>query len=176
MNYCIFVDEWDVVQNAVGPDRPWMSWYENLWKPTLNVRTCSMQGKRNNRTLGRWHHFCQLQRLERLYFQLKLAGRATLARPALQRPSQASQLHCVRQEVNSCWNFRCDLVDNLRIHPAPHSSGASGFRGFRVFDLPPTFSFLRSFYLLDSFNPIYYMPHMTSYSNNSDAVVRSSNW
>ena len=71
----------------------------------------------------------------------------------------------------SCWNFRCDLVGDLRIHPAPHSSGASGFRGFRVFDLPPTFSFLRSSYLLDSFNPIYYMPHMTSYSNRSAAVV-----
>ncbi len=45
-----------------------------------------------------------------------------------------------------CWNFRCDLVGNLRIHSAPRSSGASEFRGFRVFDLPLTFSFLRSSY------------------------------
>ncbi len=49
-----------------------------------------------------------------------------------------------------CWNFRCDLVGNLRIRRY-----SSGLRGFRVFDLPPTFSFLRSSYLLDSFNPIY---------------------
>jgi len=58
-------------------------------------------------------------------------------------------------ECSNCWNSRCDLVGNLRIHPAPHSSGASELRGFRVFDLPSTFSFLRSSYLLDRFNPIY---------------------
>jgi len=78
-----------------------------------------------------------------------------------EKKSFADQLYCPDAPLAgglsyslSCWNFRCDLVGNLRIHPAPHSSGASEFRGFRVFDLPPTFSFLRSSYL-DSFNPIY---------------------
>jgi len=53
-----------------------------------------------------------------------------------------------------CWNFRCDLIDNLRIHSTLHLFNVSEFRRFKVFDLSLIFFFLQSFYL-DSFNLIY---------------------
>ncbi len=45
-----------------------------------------------------------------------------------------------------CWNFRCDLIDNLCIHSTSRSFNVSEFRRFRIFDLSLIFFFLWSFY------------------------------
>ncbi len=70
--------------------------------------------------------------------------------------------------IGICWNFRCDLVGNLRIHTGyvctyvctyvyPRWLVIPAGLALGVFILPSTSSF-RSSYLLDSFNPIYNMP------------------
>jgi len=46
------------------------------------------------------------------------------------RSLKASKKRSLKTSIfkEKCWNFKCDLIDNLRIHSMPHSFDASEFR------------------------------------------------